>query len=272
MRINTNVAAFATVRTLNATETAIGKSLEKLSSGYRINRAADDAAGLVISQKLRAEISGLKVAARNVQDGISLLQVVDGALNEIHQAAQRIQDLYLTFQNATTDSDGQAAINAELGALVDHVGALMSDTTFGDTAVLEGSFVGVFQVGTTAGETVSIDLTYGGGLSEAADAWGAMMALGSAANPAAVPTVRTFIDGTSMARARIGAMQNRLESTMANLQTTIENLGASESRIRDTDMAAEMVNFTRHQILVEAGTAMLAQASRLPETTLRLLG
>ena len=266
MRINNNSIAFNAYRNVNTTESALGRSLEKLSSGYRINRAADDAAGLVISQKLRYTVSGLKVAARNAQDGISVVQTAEGALNEVHNMLQRVRDLVLQSANTgSVDSTAISAAQAEVDALFEEIVRIQDSTSFGGVNLLDGSYSGkVFQVGADSGSVISVSI----------DSLGTAAGITSldVTGTSALASVDTAIAGVSALRGDLGAKQNRFESTIANVSAATENLAASESRIRDTDMAAEMVNFTRHQILLQAGTAMLAQANALPQTTLRLLG
>ena len=267
MRINQNIAAFNAYRNLSTTNSQLGKSLEKLSSGFRINRAADDAAGLAKSESLRAEIRGSRQAIRNAQDGVSFVQTAEGALNEVHAILQRMRELAVDAANtATTDGSAQQAEITELLAEIDAIG---SNSTFaGQTVFADYSGTALtFHVGANAGETLDIsqDLTLSGtalgvnAVDVAADADAAITAIGGA------------IDTVSDTRATLGATQNRLEHVVANLSVAVENLSASESRVRDTDMAEEMVSFTRNQIMVQAGTAMLAQANQVPATDLSLL-
>ncbi len=273
MRINNNVMAFNASRNLSGTSNRIGKSLEKLSSGFRINRAADDAAGLVISQKLRAEIGGLKQATRNSQDGISLVQTAEGALNEVHNMLGRMRDLAVQAANDTNDASARTAIDAEMDALVAEIGRIGADTTFGGSTLFSATAVN-FQVGSEGASGNQISVTVG--VLTTANVGGedlSGLAVNSAANARlAIEAVDDAIAGISTSRGALGAVQNRLESTIANLQVTTENLVASESRIRDTDMAAEMVSFTKNSILQQAGTSMLAQANALPQSVLNLLG
>ncbi|MHB1139833.1 MAG: flagellin N-terminal helical domain-containing protein [Microthrixaceae bacterium] len=389
MRINQNIQAFNAYRNLSTTNTAMGKSLEKLSSGFRINRAADDAAGLVISQGLRAQVSGLKQATRNAQDGISVVQTAEGALNEVHSMLNRMRDLAVQSVNASNDAEARGAANNEITELKGEISRIAQQTKFGSQALLDGSFGAT--PGTTAGAVAAnsitvaaastIDVTVGSGtavtvaldagtysgadfashvqskvrdalggstdlddqaaasnFSVSSDATGvltvsnagnkaiqlddlagttlataaldgdiAAAATGSAAKfqvgananetidvsgfnlaslaagitgdvtsvanaTSFISSMDTAIKSVSTARGQLGAVQNRFESTINNLQVTTENLSASESRIRDTDMALEMVSFTRHQVLTQAGTAMLGQANQLPQSVLRLLG
>ena len=393
MRINQNIQAFNAYRNLSTTNTQMGKSLEKLSSGFRINRAADDAAGLVISQGLRAQVSGLRQATRNAQDGISVVQTAEGALNEVHNMLNRMRDLAVQSVNASNDAEARGAANNEITELKGEIGRIAQQTKFGSQALLDGSFgltnsktganVAAATVTLTAGDTFSFtvdgvavttaavtageagaysgaDLAsfiqnevraglLGAGRSDLAEGFsvtaesagagftlkveqgggfditGTPAAAGNAALTGAVTfsaatassgtaakfqvgananetidvagfdlaavaasitgdvtseasatafitSMDTAIKDVSTARGKLGAVQNRFESTINNLQVTTENLAASESRIRDTDMALEMVSFTRHQVLTQAGTAMLGQANQLPQSVLRLLG
>ncbi len=273
MRINNNVLAFNATRNLGNSNMSLGKSLEKLSSGYRINRAGDDAAGLVISQKLRAEISGLQQATRNSQDGISLVQTAEGALGEVHNMLNRMRDLAVQAANDTNDTAARTAIGAELTALTAEIGRIGTDTTFSGATVFTDTALN-FQVGSEgdAGNQISVTV----GALSTADLGGADLTTldvtDSTNARAAIETIDTAIGDVSTSRGDLGAVQNRLESTTRNLGVSIENLSASESRIRDTDMASEMVNFTKNQILQQAGTAMLGQANAIPQSVLRLLG
>ncbi len=275
MRINNNVMAFNASRNLSGTSMSIGKSLEKLSSGYRINRAADDAAGLVISQKLRAEIGGLTQATRNAQDAISLVQTAEGALNEVHNMLGRMRDLAVQAANDTNDANARTAIESEIDALIGEVTRISDDSTFGGNKLFTTD-VRFFQIGSEGSLGNQINLVTGALNTTNIDGAGTNLTALDMTNAntarAAIEDVDDAIAAVSGARGNLGAQQNRLESTIANLQVTTENLTASESRIRDTDMAAEMVNFTKNQILQQAGTSMLAQANALPQSVLSLLG
>ena len=273
MRINNNVMAFNASRNLGISNTALGKSLEKLSSGYRINRAGDDAAGLVISQKLRAEVSGLKQATRNAQDGISFAQTAEGALGEVHNMLNRMRDLSVQAANDTNDAAARTAIKAEVDALAAEIGRIGTDTTFSGASVFTATALN-FQVGSegNAGNQITttvgtLDNTALGGSNLTT------LAVDTAANArTSIEAIDASIAAVSTSRGALGAVQNRFESTIRGLQVSTENLSASESRIRDTDMAEEMVNFTKNQILQQAGTAMLGQANTVPQSVLRLLG
>jgi len=371
LRINTNSDAFNSYRNLSVTQGQMSKSLEKLSSGFRINRAADDAAGLAISEGLRSQVGGLKVAVRNAQDGISVVQTAEGALTEVHSILQRMRDLAVQAGNDTNSSDARTAITTEATQLRSELSRIAGSTNFNGTKLLDGTANTLnFQVGagsssadnvigfnfdTADVSAVATALTSGGGNSyavvtptavtgnwtfsttgvvasstvamgaaaslhtvqEVADklnsdtgfsanfratvdqtnqlvvnatnggtlattapgtggAAGAAVAGGiqfdTAANARnAIDAIDTQIRSISTARANLGAVQNRFEHTINNLNVAVENLSASESRIRDTDMASEMMNFTRSQILSQAGTAMLAQANSAPQSVLSLL-
>lgn len=279
MRINANIAALNASRNLSTTNNSLAKSLEKLSSGYRINRAADDAAGLAISEGLRAEIKGATQAQRNAQDGISFLQTAEGALTEVHSMLQRMREL--AMQAANTTSDGTAE-QAEVDELVTEITAIGARTKFSGISVFaDFSATGAslnFQLSGTAVATEQVQVTSNLSLSGAAatgvigiDLSTVDLSTSDATAQAALATLDTAIGNVSSTRANLGAVQNRLEHTVSNLGVAVENLTASESRIRDVDMAAEMVNYTRNSILSQAGTAMLAQANQVPQGILSLL-
>lgn len=274
MRINNNIAAYNAYRSSTATNVALGKSLEKLSSGYRINRAGDDAAGLVISQKLRAEIGGLKMATRNVQDGISVVQTAEGALTEVHAMLTRMRDLAVQAANVgANDSDAIAAAQSEVDQLVDEIDHIAQKTQFAGINLLDGTYASkLFQVSANTGDVVTVDIAdtqaTALGIDAVKNAGGSDLATNAAD---AISVIDAAIKTVSETRGDLGAMQNRFESMTNNLQVAIENLTASESRIRDADMAAEMVTFTKNQILQQAGMAMLAQANQVPQSVLKLL-
>jgi flagellin len=267
LRVNTNTMAFNAYRNLSATDASMGKSLEKLSSGLRINRAGDDAAGLVISENLRSQVGGLKQAVRNAQDGISVVQTAEGALTEVHAMLQRMRDL--AVQAANSGSNGATAIaaaQAEVNQLVSAIDDISSRTQFNGTSLLATAGSLSFQVGANSGEQLSVSLA---GMSSTGLSIGSL-SLSSAASTA-ISSLDAAISAVSTQRGVFGAAQNRLEHTIANLSVTQENLSASESRIRDTDMAQEMTQFSKAQILMQAGTAMLAQANSAPQGVLSLL-
>jgi flagellin len=371
LRINQNIDALNSYRNLSVTQGQMSKSLEKLSSGYRINRAADDAAGLAISEGLRSQVGGLKVAVRNTQDGVSVVQTAEGALGETHSILQRMRDLAVQSANDSNDADSRKAIDEEATQLKAELTRIAGKTTFNNIKLLDGNFTGKqFQVGYAQSDTIQVDITAGGasaakstwangaaaataaaatftqngvtvttaaltastdanniasqlnndtnfkssfvasvdtngglvvesktGLAGAITAGGGLNAAGTNAAAGAggasftdvglgvsgvdlktqggantaIASIDSAIKAVSTSRAKLGALQNRFEHTINNLNVAVENLSASESRIRDTDMASEMMSFTRSQILSQAGTAMLAQANQAPQGVLSLL-
>jgi flagellin len=273
LRIQNNVEAFNAHRQLTGTAAKAAKSMEKLSSGYRINRAADDAAGLAISEKMRAQIGGLAQAQRNAQDGVSLVQTAEGALNEVHSMLQRVRDLKVQYDNGTLDTSDKASIVAEVKQLASEITDIQGKTEFNGIKLLNGTGGSAgtitFQVGANGGETVSVTTKDIAG----ASGTGSIDSVTTTANWDAigVSDIDAAINNISSIRSDFGAVQNRLEHRLNNLSTYQENLVASESRIRDVDMASEMVNFTKLQILQQAGTSMLAQANQAPQNVLSLL-
>ena len=279
LRIQNNVEAFNTHRQLSSTSTAAAKAMEKLSSGYRINRAADDAAGLAISEKMRSQITGTAQAQRNAMDGISLVQTAEGALNEVHSMLQRVRDLKVQYQNGTLSADDKNAIASEVSQIGLEVNDIVNNTKFIGTAVF-GSNTFTFQVGANDGETIT---TSSANLSGAVNTGGlsnltgiatvnaASAALETGGDLGAVSQIDEAIKNVSKVRGDLGSIQNRLEHRLNNLATYQENLTAAESRIRDVDMAEEMTKFTKLNILQQAGTSMLAQANQAPQGVLSLL-
>ena len=276
LSVNTNIAALNSYRNLSNTDNQLSKSLEKLSSGYRINRAADDAAGLAISEGLRSQIGGLKVAIRNTQDGVSVVQTAEGALTESHAILQRMRDLAVQSANGTHDTNSRTALNSEATALKSELTRIADKTTFNNVNLLDGSFSAKdFQVGYASGDKITVAIKSGTASEgfDATDLGVSGVDLSSASGAAAaIGSLDLAIKEVSTARADLGALQNRFEHTIKNLSVTQENLTASESRIRDTDMAQEMTNFSRNQILSQAGTSMLAQANQASQSILKLLG
>jgi flagellin len=272
LRINQNIAASNAYRNLSVNDGQMAKSLEKLSSGFRINRAADDAAGLSISEGLRGQIGGLKVAVRNAQDGISVVQTAEGALTETHSILQRMRDLAVQASNGgSQDVVAQTAADTEFQQLNLEIDRIAKTTQFGTQKLLDGTFTaGAFQVG--ANNNANEQITIAIGNADATTLGTKALALTSTAGAqAAITAVDTAINTVSSTRGNLGAYQNRFEHTINNLNVAVENLSSSESRIRDTDMAQEMVQFTKSQILTQAGTAMLAQANQAPQSVLQLL-
>ncbi|MCK8059833.1 MULTISPECIES: flagellin [unclassified Fusibacter] len=270
MRINNNLMAMNTHRQLGINSDNGAKSIEKLSSGLRINRAGDDAAGLSISEKMRGQIRGLNQASRNSQDGISLIQTAEGALNESHAILQRMRELVVQGGTGTNEADDLAAIQAEVDALNEELTGISDRTEFNGTKLLDGTLAVDLQIGANAGQTVdvtvatSMDATTLGVDVIAVDGTSAQFDIDIALVDTAITTV-------SETRSELGALQNRLEHTIKNLDNGSENLQAAESRIRDVDMAKEMMNFTKNNILQQAAQAMLAQANQAPQGVLQLL-
>lgn len=269
MIINHNISALNAWRNLNITDSSMDKSLEKLSSGLRINRAADDAAGLAISEKMRGQISGLNQAVRNAQDGISLIQTAEGALNETHAILQRMRELAVQAANDTNTDADRAQIQAEITQLISEINRIGNTTQFNTKSLLTGTLNATFQIGANEGQTLSLKIS--DMRASALQVNGISLSTRGGASTA-ITTIDKAISMVSTQRAKLGAVQNRLEHTIANLSVASENLTAAESRIRDVDMAQEMANFTKEQILQQAGTAMLAQANQKPQAVLKLLG
>ncbi|RDI76012.1 Bacterial flagellin N-terminal helical region [Gaiella occulta] len=268
LRINNNVEAYTAHRWLVKTGDLLAKSSEKLSSGYRINRAADDAAGLGISQKMRAQIKGLEQASRNAQDGVSLVQTAEGALATVHEMLNRVRELAVQYNNNTLSAADKANITAEVKALGDEISRMGDQTKFNGIALLTGSATVTFQVGANDGEAISVTAgkLYGGDSTFKVDS-----GIFTFAATATLASIDTAIANVADLRASFGATQNRLEYAIQNLAVYRENLAASESRIRDLDVASEMVNFTKLQIMQQAGMSMLAQANTSPQAVLSLL-
>lgn len=270
LQINTNVAALNAYRNLSGTQGAMNTSLERLSSGLRINRAADDAAGLAISEKLRSQVNGLNQAQANAQDGISLIQTAEGALNETHSILQRMRTLAVQSASDTNTDSDRAQIQKEITALQDELTGISERTQFNTKTLLDGSLDATFQIGANQGQVINVAVSTD--MSAAGLAVGGVNLSTQAGADTAIATLDTAIDTVAGVRADLGAVQNRLQHTVANLGVSAENLAASESRIRDTDMAKEMTSFTRSQILQQAGVSMLAQANQAPQSVLKLLG
>ena len=278
LRIQNNIEAFNAHRNLNVSTAKASKAMEKLSSGYRINRAADDAAGLAISEKMRGQIGGLAQAQRNAQDGVSLVQTGEGALKEVHSMLGRIRDLKVQYQNDTLNDGDKKSIINEVTALKSEISDIRSNTQFNGIKLLNGDTATVsLQVGANTGETVSITASdifastaTSSGLAAVDDLTSASAGTNSF-DELTIDQIDDAINEVSERRAEFGAVQNRLEHRLNNLATYQENLVASESRIRDVDMAKEMVNFTKLQVLQQAGTSMLAQANQSSQNVLSLL-
>jgi flagellin len=274
MRINHNIAALNTHRQLTSNNEALGKSTEKLSSGLRINRAGDDAAGLAISEKMRGQIRGLDMASKNSQDGISLIQTAEGALNEVHSILQRQRELAVQSASDTNVAADRTALKDEFTALTAEVARITGQTEFNGMKLLDGSAgaAGVLkiQVGANATQSMDVDTTKVS-LTAVNTALGAADIGTQTGADTALTTLDAQIAAVSSGRSYLGATQNRLEHTINNLNTASENLTAAESRIRDVDMAKEMMSQTKNSILAQAAQAMLAQANQQPQGVLQLL-
>lgn len=274
MVVQHNLQAANTNRQLGITTSAQAKSTEKLSSGYKINRAADDAAGLSISEKMRSQIRGLNKASSNAQDGVSLVQTAEGALNETHSILQRMNELATQAANGTNTSVDRSAIRAELDQLTSEIDRIQSTTQFNTMNLLDGTFSGAtkqmkLQVGALSGQSINFSIA-----NMCATKIGLKAALSVSTFTKAgsyMKAVQDAIEVVSKQRSAMGAIQNRLEHTIANLDTTSENTQSAESRIRDTDMASEMVTYSKNNILAQAGQSMLAQANQSTQGVLSLL-
>ena len=269
MVVQHNLTAMNANRNLSTVTGAQQKSTEKLSSGYRINRAADDAAGLSISEKLRSQIRGLDKAASNSQDGISLVQVAEGALNETHSILQRMNELATQAANDTNTSTDRDALQQEMDQLTSEIDRIRSTTQFNSMNLLDGTFTGMrLQVGALSGQSISIS---SGNMNAATLKVSGLRVSSFSAAGKAMAAIQEAINSVSKQRSALGAIQNRLEHTINNLQTTSENTSAAESRIRDVDMATEMVEYSKNNILAQAGQSMLAQANQATQGVLSLL-
>ncbi|WIB79140.1 flagellin [Curtobacterium sp. MCPF17_002] len=278
MSINTNLSALNTYRNLNSTQNDLSKSLEKLSSGLRINRAADDAAGLSISEGLKSQVGGLTVAARNAQDGISVVQTAEGGLTETHSILQRMRDLAVQAGNDSNNADSRTAITTEVGELSKELTRISQSTNFNGINLLDGSAGAagdgklVFQVGANAGASSQIDVDLSGAnVATVATAVSALTFDNATDAQAAITAIDAQIKNVSTARSNIGAVQNRFDHAINVTNVAKENLTAAGSRITDVDMAEEMVKYTRDNILSQAGTSMLAQANQSTQGVLSLL-
>ena len=269
MIIQHNMTAANAHRQLSGVTNAQAKSTEKLSSGYRINRAADDAAGLSISEKMRSTIRGLNKASTNAQDGISLVQVAEGALNETHAILQRMNELATQAANDTNTSVDRSAIQKEIDQLTSEIDRIRSTTQFNTMNLLDGTFTGKnLQVGSMSGQKISISIKNMNASTLKVE--GLKVSSFSSAGKA-MASIQNAIQMVSDQRSALGAIQNRLEHTINNLDTTSENTQAAESRIRDVDMAKEMVEYSKNNILAQAGQSMLAQANQATQGVLSLL-
>ena len=258
-------------RQLGLTTNAQSKSTEKLSSGYRVNRAADDAAGLAISEKMRRQVKGLTQASRNAQDGISSVQTAEGALNEVHDMLQRMNTIANQSANGTNTSVDRAYLDKEFQALKSEISRVASTTTFNEQNLLDGTFTDKnLQVGAEAGQYIKISIDSMSATSLGLSNTIKISSVETAST--AIAAVKSALEKVSTQRSDLGAIQNRLEHTISNLDNVVENTTAAESQIRDTDMATEMVAYSNNNILAQAGTSMLAQANQANQSVLSILG
>jgi len=271
MVVQHNLMAQNSNRMLGLTTNSLSKSTEKLSSGYKINRAADDAAGLAISEKMRRQVRGLTQASANAQDGISAVQTAEGALNEVHDMLQRMNELAIKAANGTQTSVDRSFINSEVQALKSEINRVSSTTTFNEQSLLNGDFKGKnLQVGAENGQTIKISIIAMSAVKIGLSS-GMTVSTESKAS-AAIDCIKNALQSVSTQRSDLGAVQNRLEHTIANLDNVVENTTAAESQIRDTDMASQMVKYSNANILAQAGQSMLAQANQSNQGVLSLLG
>jgi flagellin len=288
MRVQHNIAALNSYRNLSGNNNTVSKNLEKLSSGYRINRAGDDAAGLAISEKMRAQITGLETAQKNANDGISLIQTAEGALTEVHSMLNRMVELAQQSANGTYDNEtDRANLQSEMDALTDEIDRISDGTNFNGKSLLNSEQAITLQIGdssatfnqlkvslsSTSATTLKINKATSKTQAESAVVGGTTgIAISTQAGAAkAVSVLKAAINTVSSTRGKLGALQNRLEHTINNLGASQENMTAAESRIRDVDMAKEMMSYTKNNILVQASQAMLAQANQVPQGVLQLL-
>ena len=270
MVVQHNLTAMNANRQLGITTSAQAKSSEKLSSGYRINRAGDDAAGLSISEKMRSQIRGLNKASDNAADGVSLIQTAEGALNESHSILQRMNELATQAANDTNTTVDRNAIQAEVDALTSEIDRIQSTTQFNTMNLIDGTFTSKnLQVGALSGQTIQISISK---MDAASIGISGLSVSGNVAAGKSMSAIQKAIESISTQRSALGALQNRLEHTIANLDTTSENTSSAESRIRDVDMAEEMVEYSKNNILAQAGQSMLAQANQSTQGVLSLLG
>ena len=272
MVVKHNLTAMNSSRMLGLTTKTQAKSTEKLSSGYKVNRAADDAAGLAISEKMRRQIRGLTQASLNAQDGISAAQTAEGALNEVHDMLQRMNELAVKAANGTNQSEDRSYIQSEVDALISEINRVSETTTFNERNLLDGSFTSVgLQVGSEGTSANGISMNISAMSASGIGVSGLKVNEASAAKNN-ISVIKAALTSVNKMRSDIGAIQNRLEHTINNLDNVVENTTAAESQIRDTDMASEMVKYSNNQILAQAGQAMLAQANQANRGVLSLLG
>jgi flagellin len=266
LRITQNVEALNSYNHLAKTSAAISKSMARLSSGYRINNASDDAAGLGISESMRSQIRGLAQAQKNIQDGSSMVQTAEGNLDEVHSMLQRVRELAVQYKNGSLDDTARSAIQNEVNQLGSEIDRIGSSASFNGIDLLNGATTVSFQVGANDGQEISVNLV------DLGNTVGTSYTTLSTTGTADISEIDAAITAISTARSEFGAVQNRLDHSLSVAGTYQENLTAAESRIRDVDMADEMVSLTKNQILQQAGMSMLAQANQAPQSVLKLVG
>ncbi|WP_438864899.1 flagellin [Neptunicella sp.] len=270
--VNTNISSLNAQRQLFNSGQALSTSFERLSSGFRINRAADDAAGLQISDRMTSQIMGLDQAARNANDGISVVQTAEGAMGEITSSLQRIRQLAVQAQNGINTSADRTALQKEVSALKSEISRIGQNTQFGGVDLLKGTFSAAFLVGANAGQTISVNLSRAGGYGTSGLSVGDVSVKTVAEASAALTSIDNALSTIGGARADLGALQNRFASTIRNLSNISENISGARSRIRDTDFATETAELTRNQIIQQASISVLSQANQRPQAALTLLG
>jgi flagellin len=270
--VNTNVSALNAQRQLINSGKGLDTAFQRLSSGFRINSAADDAAGLQISNRLTSQVNGLDQAIRNANDGISLSQVAEGAMDEITNALQRIRVLAVQSQNGINSSSDRIALQKEVSALKAEISRIAVTTQFGGVKLLDGKYSSTFLVGANAGQTISVNISRTGGGFGSSGLNIAGLSISSLAGASrALASIDSAINVIDSKRADLGAIQNRFQSTIRNLSNIVENISAARSRIKDTDFAKETADLTRSQILQQASTTILSQANQRPQAALSLL-
>lgn len=270
--VNTNVSSLNAQRQLFDSSNRLGTSFERLSSGFRINRASDDAAGLQITDRLTTQVQGLNQAVRNANDAISLAQTAEGALGEVTDSLQRIRTLAVQSQNGINTSSDRAALQKEVAALKTEISRISTTSQFAGVNILDGNFSAAFLVGANGGQTISVNLSRTSGFGAAGLDIGATTVASIADSSAALTSITAAISTVGGVRADLGALQNRFQSTIRNLSNISENVAGARSRIRDTDFASETAELTRNQIIQQASLTVLSQANQRPQSALQLLG
>ncbi|KMT66331.1 flagellin [Catenovulum maritimum] len=272
MFVNTNVSSLNAQRQLMGSGTELSTAFERLSSGFRINRASDDAAGLQITDRMTTQIQGLNMAVRNANDAISLTQTAEGAMQEITTSLQRIRQLAIQSQNGINSSSDRLALQKEVSALKTEISRIGATTQFAGVELLTGNYSAKFLVGANGGQSISVNLSRTAGFGASGLGVGSLTVATEQDASAALTAIDAAISAVGSARADLGALQNRFQSTIRNLSNVVENVSAARSRIKDTDFATETASLTKNQILQQASTTVLSQANQRPQSALSLLG